>query len=167
MNENADNKQIEKLLKKAHLPELSPKLKERITNEAKKTMIETSSELPWLFPIRRLIVSAAAAVFIIWLTNSFSDYTLARWLSSGPRVENKQMLDLESIPELSYSPLARYLAPASRKPSITNASMLQNYPETLRRVLNESQQNGSSITLPPTEGRSILLRKQSVYKSYS
>ena len=74
MNEkNVENKQLESLLRKAHLPEPSSKLKERITTEAKKIWLQTSPELPWQIPVRRLFVSAAAAVFIIWITNCSSD----------------------------------------------------------------------------------------------
>jgi hypothetical protein len=78
MNEtNGENKQLESLLRKAHLPEPSPELKERITSGATKAWNQTSPELPWQIPVRRLIVSAAAAVFIIWMANSYSDYKSA------------------------------------------------------------------------------------------
>jgi hypothetical protein len=167
MNEkNDENKQIEDLLRKAHLPEPSPELKERITTEAKKTWIQTSPELPWQVPVRRLIVSAAAAVFIIWLTNSYSDYALARWRSGEPQVAHKQLLDLDALPELSYSPLTKHLISAGRRLSITDVSALRNYAETVHRVLSESQQNGGSKPSAPSEGRSILIPKQSGFNSY-
>jgi hypothetical protein len=167
MNENADNKQIENILRKAHLPEPSPELKERITGEAKKTWIQTSSELPWQVPVRRLIVSAAAAVLIIWLTNSSSDYLMVRWQSSGSKIANQQRSDFEELTEIPYSPLARHLVSAGRRPSVTDASVLLNYAETVRNFLSESQQNGSSKPSTPAEGRSILLPKQSGLNSYS
>jgi len=167
MNENNKNKQIEDLLRKAHLPEPSPELKERITTEAVKTWIKTSSELPWQVPIRRLIVSAAAAVLIIWLTNCSSDYLIIRWQSSWPKIANQQRYDLDALTEIPYNPLARNLVSAGRRPSITNASALLNYAETVRSILSESQQNGSSKPSAPSEGRSILLPKQSSLNSYS
>ena len=167
MNENADNKQIENILRKAHLPEPSPGLKERITAEAKKTWIRTSQELPWQVPVRRLIASAAAAVLIIWLTNSYSDYLMVRWQSSRPKIANQQRSDFDELTEIPYSPFARHLVSAGRKPSITDASALRNYAETVRSILSESQQNGSSKPSAPVEGRSILLPEQSCFNSYS
>jgi len=168
MNEkNTENKQLENLLRKAHLPEPSSKLKERITTEAKKTWLQTSSELSWQIPVRRLIVSAAAAVFIIWLTNSTSDYALIRWQSGGHKVVHKQPLDFDELPELSYSPLAKHLVSVGRKPSITEASALRNYTEKMLLILDEGQQNGASKFVAPSEGRSILLPKQPSFNSYS
>ena len=167
MNENDKNKQLEDLLRKAHIPEPSPELKERITTEAKKTWIQTSSELPWQIPVKRLIVSAAAAVLIIWLTNSSSDYLMVRWQSGGTKIANQQRSDPDALTEIPYSRLARYLVLAGRKPSITDASALRNYAETVRSTLSEAQQNGNSKPFAPTDGRSILLPKQSGFNSYS
>jgi hypothetical protein len=167
MNENDKNKQLENLLRKAHLPEPSSELKERITAEATKAWNQTSPELPWQTPVRRLIVSAAAAVFIIWLANSYSDYSLALWRSDRPQVSSHQPPDLDALPELSYSPLAQHLVSSSRKPSATDASALRSYAETMFLILDEAQQNGGSKTSAPAEGRSILLPKQSGFNSYS
>jgi hypothetical protein len=167
MNENDNNKQIEDFLRKAHLPEPSPQLKERITTEAKKIWIQTSSELPWQIPVRRLIVSAAAAVLIIWLTNCSSDYFMVRWQSSRPKMANQQHSDFDALMEIPYSPLARHLVSAGRRLSITDVSTLRNYADTVHNILSESQQNGSSKPSAPAEGRSILLPKQSVIKSFS
>jgi hypothetical protein len=167
IEKNAENKQIEDLLRKAHLPEPSFKLKERITTEATKTWNQSSLELSWQAPVRRLIVSAAAAVFIIWITNCSSDYALVRWQSGGPKIANQQHSDLDELTEIPYSPLARHLVSARRKPSITEASALHSYAETMLLILDEAQQNGASKPLAPAEGRSLLLPKQSSFNSYS
>ena len=167
MNENVENKQVEDFLRKAHLSEPSSELKERIITEAAKTWNQTSPELPWQIPVRRLIVSAAAAVFIIWLTNCSSDYVLARWRIGGLSVTSHQSPDLDALPEIPYSPLARHLVSTGRKPSITDASALRNYAETVRRVLDEAQQNGVSKPPAPVEGRSCLLPTQPGFNSYS
>jgi hypothetical protein len=47
MNENDENKQIENILRKAHLPEPSIELKERITSVIKKVWNQSSQEIPW------------------------------------------------------------------------------------------------------------------------
>jgi hypothetical protein len=166
-DKNTDNKQIEDLLKKAHLPEPSTKLKERITTEAAKAWKQTSLELPWQIPVRRLIVSAAAAVIIVWITNSFFDYSPVRWRSGGSQITNQQPSDTDTLQELLYSPLARHFVSSDRKLSINEASALLNYTEAVRSILSESQQNGNSKPSAPAEGRSILLPKQSGFNSYS
>jgi len=56
-----DNEQLEDLLRMAHLPEASPELKQRITAEARKAWKQTSAEVSWGIPLRRLVASAAAA----------------------------------------------------------------------------------------------------------
>jgi len=163
----SQNEKLEKLLSKARLPEPATELKERITAEAAKAWYQTLPELPWQVPVRRLIVSAAAAVLIIWLTNSSSDYLMVRWQSSGHKIANQQSYDLDALTEIPYSPLASHLVSSGRRLSITDASVLRNYAETVRSILSESQQNGSSKPSAPAEGRSILLPKQSGLNSYS
>ena len=167
MNENAENKNIEDILRKANLPEPSSKLKERIIHEAKITWTQIPSELPWQVPIRRLIVSAAASVLIIWLTNNSSNYLVYQWQSSELKIANQQRFDLDALTEIPYGPLAGHLVSAGRRLSITDASVLRDYAETVRSILSESQQNGISKTSAPTEDRSILLPKQSGLNSYS
>jgi len=166
-DKNIQNEQLESLLRRARMPELSPELKERITAEATKAWNQTSPELPWQIPIRRLIVSAAAAVFVIWLTNCSSDYTLARWQSGGLPVAHQQPLDLDVLPEIPYGPLARHLVSTGRKPSLTDVSALRNYTETVRRILDEAQQNGVSKPPASSEDRSLLLPTQPDFNSYS
>ena len=168
MNEkDIQNKQLESILRRAHVPEPSPELKEQITTMAVKAWNQPSSELSWQIPVRRLIVSAAAAVFVIWLANCSSDYALARWQSGGLPVAHQKPSDLDALPEIHYSPLARHLVSTGRKPSITNASALRNYAETVLRILDEAQQNGVSKPSAPVEGRSRLLPTQSGFNSYS
>ena len=164
---DTQNKQLESILRKAHVPEPSPELKKRITAEAAKAWNQISPELSWVIPVRRLFVSAAAAVFVIWMTNYSSDYALAQWQSVGPTVAHQQPPDLDSLTEIPYNPFARGLVTTSRKPSMIDASALRNYAETVRRVLDESQQNGVSKPPAPVEGRSRLFPKQPAFNSYS
>jgi predicted YcjX-like family ATPase len=168
MNEkDTQNEKLERILKRAHVHEPSPELKTRITAEAAKAWNQTSPELSWQIPLRRLAASAAAAVFIIWLANCSSDYALARWQSGGLPVAHQKPSDLDALPEISYSPLARHLVSASRKSSITDASALRSYAETMLRILDEAQQNGISKPSAPVEGRSRLLPTQPGINSFS
>jgi len=166
-DKDTQNEQLESILRRAHVPEPSPELKERITSEATKAWNQTSPELPWQIPVRRLLVSAAAAVFVIWLANCSSDYALARWQSGGLPVAHQKPLDLDELPEIHYGPLARHLVSTGRKPSITNASALRNHAETVLRILNEAQQNGVSKPPAPVEGRSRLFPTRPGFNSYS
>ena len=166
-DKDTQNEQLERFMRKTHLHNPSPELKKRITTEAKKTWLQTSSELPWQVPVRRLFVSAAAAVLVIWLTNCSSDYATVRWQSGRSKIEHQQRSDLDALTEIPYSPLARHLVSARRKPSITEASALHNYTEKMLLILDEAQQNGASKPSAPAEGRSILLPKQSGFNSYS
>jgi hypothetical protein len=163
----SQNEKLEKLLSKVNLLEPATELKERITAEAAKAWNQTLPELQWQTPVRRLIVSAAAAVLIIWLANSSSDYALARWRSGGSQVAHQQLLDLDTLPEIPYGPLARGLVSSSRIPSITDASALRSYTETVRNVLDEMKQNEVSKPPAPAEGSSRLFPSQSDLNSYS
>ena len=166
-DKDMQNKQLENILNRAHIPEPSPELKEQITAEAIKAWNQISLELSWQIPVRRLIVSAAAAVFIIWLTNCSSDYALVRWRSVELPVTHQQPPDLDALQEIPYGPLARRLVSTGRKPSVTDASALRSYTETMQRILDEAQQNGVSKPPAPVEGRSRLFPKQPGFNSYS
>ena len=166
-DKDTQNEQLERFMRKAHLYKPSPKLKERITAEAAKAWNQTSPELSWQIPIRRLFVSAAAAVFVIWLTNYSSDYTLAKWRSGGLEVASQQPPDIDALTEMPYGPLARRLVSAGRKSSMADASALRSYTESVRRILDETQQNGVSKPPAPAKGRSRLLPTQSGINSYS
>ena len=159
--------ELESILNRAHLPGPSSELKNRILAEATSSWNQIPAEISWQIPVRRLVVSAAAAVFVIWLANCFSDYSLARWQSSGSKIANQQRSDFDELTEIPYSPLARHLVSAGQKSTITDTSVLRNYAETMLRILDEAQQNGVSKPPAPVEGRSRLLPRQPGFNSYS
>ncbi len=168
MNEkDLENDKIEHLLRRAHIPEPSPLLKERITTEARKAWNQTSLELPWQIPVKRLVASAAAAMFVISIANYFSDLMLAHWWSGSVPITRLQPSDLDVLPEMPYSPFVRHLVSVNRRPSMTDASALRNYAERLRQILKETQQNGASNEQEPNGGRSRLLPIQLSTDSYS
>ena len=168
MNEkDIENRKIEHLLRKAHIPEPSSLLKEQITTEAKKAWKQSPLETPWQIPVRRLAASAAAAVLIISIANLSSDHALEQWGTGNVRVTKQQSLDLEILPDMPYRPFVRHTVSVNRRPSITNASALRDYTQRLRQVLNEMQQNGVSNQPVPDGGRSRLLPAQPDSDSYS
>jgi hypothetical protein len=145
-DKDTQNEQLESILRKARLPEPSPELKERITAEAKRAWNQTLPELSWLVPFRRLAVSAAAAILIIWLANYSSERALAQWQSEKVPSTSEQFPGLESLPEIPYGPFVRQLATVNRQPSMIDASALNDHIEVLRHILDETQQ--STITKP-------------------
>ena len=168
MNEkDLENDKLEHLLRRAHIPEPSPQLKERITTEARKAWNQTSLELPWQIPVKRLVASAAAAMFVIFIANYFSDLTLAHWWSGSVPITRLQPPDLETLPEMPYSSFVRHLVSVNRRPSMTDASALRNYAERVRQILKETQQNGASNEHVPDGGRSRLFPAQPHSDYYS
>jgi len=168
MNEkDMENDKIENLLRRAHPSEPSPLLKERITAEARKAWNQTTVEIPWQIPIRRLAASAAAAMLIISIANFSSDHALEKWSPGDALVTKEQLPDLELLPDMPYRHFVRHTVSINRKPSITNASALRDHAERVRQVLNEMQQNGASNEQVPDGGRSRLFPTQPVSDSYS
>ena len=137
-DDHCENKQIESLLTRAHMSEPSPQLKQRVTAEATKAWDQTSADIPWQIPLRRLAASAAAAVFIVWLAGFYSDYTLARWRSDGPSIARARPDVLDALPEMPYGPFAKHLAAVDRRSPVIDASALSNYAETVRKLLDET-----------------------------
>ncbi len=168
MNEkDMENDKIENLLRRAHPSGPSPLLKERITTETRKVWNQTSLEIPWQIPIRRLVASAAAAVLIISITNFSNDRALKGWYPRDIRTTREQTPKHEVLPDMPYRPFVRHTVSINRKPSINNASALRDYTERVRQVLNEMQQNGASNQPVPDGGRSRLFPIQPVSDSYS
>ncbi len=121
-----DNEPLEDFLRKAHLPEASPELKQRIVAEARRAWKQTSERVSWRIPFRRLGAAAAAAVLIIWLTNYSSDRALDKWRSWEAFAVELLPGELETLPGMPYSPFAKHLATVSRKPSGIGASALRD-----------------------------------------
>lgn len=160
----SENERIENLLRTVHLSEPSPHLRERITAEAKKVWNQAPSELPWRIPFRRLAVSAAAAVMIIWLANYSSDRALGRWRSAQVLAVVEQPADLGALPELPYGPFARRLVSVSRRSLGIDTSSLNDHVERVRQVLDETRRNGAAS---PAGGRSRLTPDQAGADLYS
>ena len=166
-DDRIENEKLEDFLRKAYLPEALPQLRQRITAEARKAWNQTTCEVSWLIPLRRLAASAAAVVFIILLTNYSSGRVLEKW-QSGESFASKQLpAELEALPEIPYSPFAKYLATAIRKPSAIDPSALRDHVETVRRALDDSQHDGTSISPAPSGGSSLFVPARNRAGSYS
>jgi hypothetical protein len=153
----SQNEKLEKLLTKARLHEPSPELRERITTEATRVWKQTSVEVSWRIPLRRLLASAAAAVLVIWLANISSDRFVARWQSDGFPITSQPSSEVDAFQDLPYGPLVKNLSLAKRALPAARAADLRHYVETLRRLLDEAPQNDDSNPPDPAKGRSRLL----------
>jgi len=166
-DDHCEDEQIENILNRAYLPEASPQLKQRITAEARNVWDQTSADIPWQIPLRRLAASAAAAVLIVWLANLSSDYTLARWRPAGASVVAQRPTDFDALPEMPYGPFARRMVLVDRKSPVIDASALSDYAENMRRVLDQTQRSGVSIPPVPPGGSSRLVPGRAGANSYS
>ena len=157
MNETDEqNIEIERLLKKARLAEPSPELKARVIGAARKAWSETPADASWRIGLRRLGVSAAAAVVIVSSANYFSGQAVAPW-QAGPVVTAKMApADFEDMPEAPYSPFVRHLIAMGRSPA-QNAAALLDYVEKVRETLRGAEQDDTMERPGPTGQKSWLL----------
>lgn len=160
----SENERIESLLRSVHMAEPSPQLKGRITAEAAKAWDQSSSDLSWLVPLRWLAVSAAAAIVTIWLANYSSDLALGQWRSPRIQAAIERPADVDRLPELPSSLLARRLACMNPRSLTIGASSLNDHVESVRRVLDEAVHGGGAS---PAGGRSSLILRQAGDNSYS
>ena len=160
----SENERIESLLRSVHMAEPSPLLKGRITAEAARAWNLSSSDSSWLVPLRWLAVSAAAAIVTIWLANYSSELALGQWRSGKILAAIEQPAEIDRLPELPSSLLARRLACMNQRSLTIGTSSLNDHVETIRRVLDETRHGGGSA---PADGRSSLILHQAGDNSYS
>ncbi|MHC4118225.1 MAG: hypothetical protein ACYSWO_12025 [Planctomycetota bacterium] len=155
-DEQRDNERIESILVKAHLSEPSAQLRHRVTDQARKAWNRTSADIPWQIPFRRLATAVAAAVLIIWLADFSSDCALARWRSGGRLPLGLQPAAFEELPEMPYGPFPKRLASVDRRPPAIDASALSDYIDNVRKVMDETGDNGVPAPAVRPGGSSLL-----------
>jgi hypothetical protein len=163
----AENKQLEELLRKAHLSEPSPQLRKRVTTTVERAWNQTGADLPWLIPFRRLATSSAAAIIIIWLANYSSDLALAQWQSVKFPAATEQSPDLESLPEIPYGQFVRRMVSVNRRAFMIDASALSDHIGALQHILDEAQQTNTAAPSAPSDGTSHLISNPPNASSYS
>jgi hypothetical protein len=168
MNEtDKESDALERLLKKASVGEPSRPLKERVTAAAREAWVAGEQQISWRVPLRRLAVSAAAAVFIISLTHYACDHLVGRWQSGTGGVVVRGLPDLDALPETPYGPFVRRLAAARRKACGIDASALRDHAERTRQLLHEARPTEGAQSPAPANGRSLLPVPRSILRSYS
>lgn len=113
---------IEQFLKRARPPEPSAQLREQVIGAAKKAWKEAPVEIPWQIPLRRLAMSAAAAIVIVSSTNHFSSWSVNRWRADRPAVARAPLAkapatDSDETWEEPYGPFMQHLVAVRRSPA--------------------------------------------------
>ena len=161
----ADN-ETERLLAKTRLAEPSRQLKEQITEAARNAWRETRGDVHWMIALRRLGLSAAAAVLIVLLADYVSEQVVTKHHRGDVSVR-RELPDLDALPEAPYGALARYHVMAIRKPSRNGTSALREYSRRMQELLDEAQHHGVSDPPDSIDGSSHVLPVQPRLASYS
>jgi len=138
--ENREDGEIERLLAKARPAEPSGELKAQVIGAARDVWKETPAEDAWRIGLRRLAVSAAAALLIVSSANYFSNRAVSRWHPGRPVATRMSSADFEDMLETPYGPFMRHLV-AMRKSSTPNPSALRDYVDGLRETLGGTEEN--------------------------
>ena len=117
-------------------------------------------ETPWRIPLKRLALSAAAAVLVTSLANHFSNFGTPATRSDLHSVNATEMRNLEALPEAAYSPLMNRLIQTHRRSTRPAAPALRRYMEDIQKILNELEGDGAGVRPTPNKGGSRLLPKR-------
>jgi hypothetical protein len=142
MNETRKpHNEIERLLKQAHPSPPSDELKERVLLAAKKAWAAHPNHTLHRIALRRLVLSAAAAVLIVVLADAWSNATMARWQSLGPDrialVPDDRPHAERHWAEIPHHSLIGRIATAGR-PTATDGGALLDYTRKLQEALSQT-----------------------------
>lgn len=164
---NAEHEKIERLLKQARLPEPSSQLRERVTTAAKQAWDQAPTDVPWQIPLRRLVLSAAAAVIVVSLANHLGDVVGPQAQPVSPVAASISNPDIEELAEMVYGPSRSQLGANRRGPSAVDGATLRDKIESIRNILDDLDNNSIQTQPTPSGGRSRLLRGRPRVGSYS
>ncbi len=135
----------ERLLKRVQPLEPSDELRERIMDAARKAWKETPAEVPWQIPLRRLAMSAAAAIVIVSSANYFSNRAVGRWRADQPVVASVPLAkvppgDSDETWEEPYGPFMQHLVAVRRSPARDPQAVIDSL-DKLREMFQDTPQN--------------------------
>jgi hypothetical protein len=143
MNGADNGSDVERLLKEASPAKSSAELKRRVLDAAGEAWVACPSPSLWRIAVRRLAVSAAAAVFIVTLANVWSNLAVARSRSLKPvgigresdaPLDEQMWADME--PAIPYASLLGRTAVAGR-PMTGSAGTLLDHIQSLQDALSQ------------------------------
>jgi hypothetical protein len=146
--------EIEQQLQKAHLAEPTDELKARILGAARETWKKEPAEVPWRIPLRRLGLSAVAALLIVSCANYFSTQAVAPWQAGRPVAARIVAADLEDTPEMPYNPFVRQLI-ATCGTSARGTSALLDYLQSVQETVNGVEPDDAAEGPGPEEQESL------------
>ena len=118
MNEpKPQDMEIERLLRKVHLPEPSSPLHDRVMAAAGQAWDRAQLETPWQIPLRRLVLSAAAAVAAVCLANHLGDVAGPQARPGSRVAESTSDPDVEEMAGMIYGPARNRLGTGRRRTS--------------------------------------------------
>ncbi len=135
---------IEHLLKRARPPGPSVELRERVLGAARKAWKEAPAEVPWQIPLRRLAMSAAAAIVIVSSTNCFSEHAVSQWRADRPAVARAPLAkaptsDSDETWEEPYGPFMQHLIAVRRCPARDPLAVIDSL-DRLREAFQNTRQ---------------------------
>lgn len=155
MNEmGRESNEVERLLRRAKLPEPSAELKRRATDAAREAWDEAALDFPWQIPIRRLAISAAAAVLMISLANYWADCVSAGRQSHEFAASMVETPELDDWLQMSCGRLVGHLG---NKASACSPAALREHMAKVKQVLDEGEPTESPDAVAPVEYKSRLL----------
>ncbi len=161
MNESRpQDSEIERLLARAHLLEASSQLHDRVTAAARQAWNREPADVPWREPVRRLVLSAAAAVIVISLANHLGNLAGPQVQPEDPAAASVSNSDLEELTEMVYGPSRNRLATSRRRYSRINSVILRDRMEAVRSMLDELERRTVETQPAPSGGASRMLRSQ-------
>ena len=138
MNEQeSQNAKIERLLKRAHLPEPSSRLHDQIMTAARQAWSRMPADVPWQIPLRRLALSTAATFLIVATANHLGNRAATRIRpddgAASPAIwvrdANEDAPYRWSIPRFGRHPV--------------NSQVIRERMESLNRMLETVNHNGT------------------------
>ncbi len=155
MNErHREDSEIERLLRRAKLPEPSAELSDRVTSAARKAWGEAALDIPWQVPVRRLAISAAAAVLMVSLANYCADRVPAGRPSHEFVVSMVETPELEDWFQMPRSRLVKHLG--NKAPAYSPAAVREQM-EKVRQFLDERESAAPPDAGAPVKYKSRLL----------
>ncbi len=158
MNETSSkHDKVEHLMKQVRPTGPSPQLKDRVTSAAEKAWGRALPEVPWQVPLRRLAVSAVAAVLLISLANAMGNCVVPgpSHRSTPPSAASPD--DLDDLYPAEYGILVTGLSPRGYRSIPAGGPTLSEYMEQLekdRSAESVAQPSGRSRLVPATPTQS-------------
>ena len=157
MNEpERQDMEIERLLERVHLPEPSPALHDRIATAARQAWDREPTDVPWQIPLRRLALSAAAAVVIVSLANFGSDLLVSSTHLARPFEANSESTRNASD-AIGVDDIRLRMATVRLQRPQLDLTALRERMERLHRTLEKTSPNGTERPPAPPGDRSRLL----------